>query len=515
MSAPSPDQPAVYLPPAQKAIATLLVMGATMLVVLDSTIANVAIPHMQAALGATPDTVAWVLTSYITATAVGTPVTGWLAGRFGRARLFWVSILGFTAASGLCGLAVTLPMMVGARLVQGAFGAFLIPLSQSIVYDLNAPSQQARALAIWGAGVMAGPILAPVLGGYLAETFNWRWVFFVNIPIGLLCALGVFLVLPRFPDVRRGFDLIGFLIIAVALCCLQLALDRGTQEDWFSSAEIIIELGVAAAAFWMLAFYLPMARHPILAIELFRNMTFLTACMMVFFILAISTASSALVPSLLQNLMGYPIKTAGIVLIPRGVAIALAMLVGARLMKVVDNRLLIFIGLGILAWSLELHSRFTLDMDADLVIWSGIVMGIGSGLAMGSVNFMAISSTTVELRTDAAAIYGLFRSIGQALIIAVATALLARNLQIGHAELGSALQLGNAPFNLSRMLGGAHSSAMVASITDIEINRQAMMIAYIDDFWLMKWALILLMPCVFLMRPLRSPKAAAPVMVGE
>jgi MFS transporter, DHA2 family, multidrug resistance protein len=330
----------------------------------------------------------------------------------------------------------------------------------------------------------------------------------------LLAAFGVFLTLPRFPDVRRGFDMIGFLIIAVALCGLQLALDRGTQEDWFSSTEIIVELGLSAAAFWMLAFYLPMARHPILAISLFRNVTFLTACMMVFFILAISTASSALVPSLLQNLMGYPISTAGIVLIPRGVALALAMLAGARLMKMVDNRILIFVGLGILAWSLELHSRFTLDMDADLVIWSGVVMGIGSGLAMGSVNFMAISSTTVELRTDAAALYGLFRSIGQALIIAIATALLAHDLQVGHAELGSAIQIGNLPFNLARMLGGAHSSEMVAGITDIEINRQAMMIAYINDFWLMMWALIVLMPFVLLMRPARAPRAE-PMMVVE
>jgi len=411
-------------------------------------------------------------------------------------------------------MAVTLPMMVAARVIQGAFGAFLIPLSQSIVYDINAPSQQARALAIWGAGVMAGPIIAPMIGGYLADVFNWRWVFFVNVPVGLLCALGVFLVLPRFPDARRGFDLIGFLIIAVALCGLQLALDRGTQEDWLASPEIIVELGLSAAAFWMLAFYLPMARHPILATSLFRNPTFLTASMMVFFILAISTASSALVPSLLQNLMGYPVSTAGIVLIPRGVALALAMLVGARLMKTVDNRLLIFAGLGILAWSLELHSQFTLQMDRDLVIWSGVVMGIGSGLAMGSVNFMAISSTTVELRTDAAALYGLFRSIGQAVVIAIATALLAHNLQVGHAELGSALRIGNGAFVPSQLMVGAPSGEVVARIADVEINRQALMIAYLNDFWLMKWALIILMPFALLMRSSRAP-GGAPLVVSE
>jgi DHA2 family multidrug resistance protein len=212
--------------------------------------------------------------------------------------------------------------------------------------------------------------------------------------------------------------------------------------------------------------------------------------------------------------MNYPVSTAGIVLIPRGVALAIAMLAGARLMKVIDGRILIFIGLAMLAFALHLHSRFNLEMDDHLVIWSGVLMGIGSGLAMGSVNFMAISSTTVELRTDAAALYGLFRSIGQAIMIAIATALLAHNIQLNHAELGSALHPGNLPAILPRTLGGLAADERVAGMADVEINRQAMMIAYIDDFWMMKWALLALMPAILLLRPLRVPKGE-PMMVTE
>jgi len=514
MNASAEDLPAVALPAAKKGLATLLVMSATLIVMLDSTIANIAMPHMQAALGATPDTVTWVLTSYITATAVGTPMTGWLAGRIGRSRLFWMSIVGFTVSSALCGAAVSLPMMVAARIAQGAAGAFMIPLSQSIIYDINRPSQQARAMAMWAAGVMAGPIVAPIIGGYLAEVFNWRWVFLINVPIGIVTALGGFLVLPRFPDVRRSFDLIGFLIITAGLCALQLALDRGTQQDWLSSPEIVVELGLSIAAFWMLAFYLPMARTPILATSLFRNVTFLTACLIVFCVLAINSAAAALVPSLLQNLLNYPVSTVGIILIPRGIALATSMILGARLMKLVDSRLLILVGLLMLDWSLEMQSRFTLTMDDSLVIWSGVWMGIGSGLAMGSVNFTAISSTTVELRTDAAALYGLFRSMGQSIMIAISTAMFARNLQVGHAELGSALQIERAPFLLSQRLGELQGMGRAVNMADLEINRQAMMIAYVNDFWFFKWVLLAVIPSVFLLRPARVP-TAQPLAVSE
>lgn len=514
MSAALKDEPAVYLPPAQKALAMVLVMGATMLVVLDQTIAAVAMPHMQAALGATPDTVSWVLTSYIIATAICTPLTGWLAGRYGRGPVFVVSIMGFTVSSALCGMAVSLPMMVIARIAQGAFGAFLIPISQSMIYDINRPSQQARGLAIWGAGVMGGPVIAPVLGGWLADVFNWRWIFFINLPIGLLCALGVFFVLPRFPDVRRGFDLVGFLIIAVALCALQLALDRGTQQDWLSSTEIIIELGVSAAFFWVLCFYLPMARDPILATSLFRNTSFMTATMIAFFALAAISTSTALLPSMLQNLMNYPVSTAGMVLAPRGLAMAVAMLIGARLMQLIDGRLLILVGLALLAASLDMQSRFTLDMDAGPVILSGILMGAGAGFAMGSINYIAIASTTIELRTDAAAIYGLARSIGVALVITITSALLAHNLQVNHAELGSAMQVGEVSGLLPHMLGGAATVQGIASIADAEVNRQALMIAYLDNFWLMKWAVLALMPMILLLRPARAP-TREPMMVGE
>ena len=235
------DKPLVYIAPFPKAVATILMMAATILVVLDQTIATVALPHMQAALGATPDTVTWVLTSYIVAGAIVTPMTGWLTGRFSRSRMFGICTLGFTISSALCGVSVTLPMMVAARIVQGACGAFLMPMSQAFLYDMNPPSRQVRAITIWGVGSMAGPLLGPVLGGYLTDAFNWRWVFFINVPIGLVAAAGIFATMPDFPSVRRAFDHVGFIMIATGLCSLQLALDRGTQLDWFDSIEIRTE----------------------------------------------------------------------------------------------------------------------------------------------------------------------------------------------------------------------------------------------------------------------------------
>lgn len=499
---PIKDEALVHLGPTQKMLATAVIMLATIIVVLDQTIAVVVLPQMQAALGASPDTISWVLTSYILAGAVGTPLTGWLTGRFGRTAFFAVAILGFTISSMVCAMAVSLPMMVAARVVQGFFGAFMTPLGQTFLYDMNKPSKQVQAITIWGAGIIIAPIMGPVLGGYLAETFNWRWVFFINLPIGLLAGAGILLTMPKFPAIRRSFDHVGFLMIAIAICSVQLALDRGTQQDWLKSPEIIIELGLSAAFFWMLVFHLRSAKHPLIPIALFRNRNFNAAMLLSFIVMPLLLASSAMMPQLLQLLMGYPAQLAGVVMMPRAGAMLAGMLLGGWMMKRIDTRVQLLVGVLLIAWSMHLQTGFNLQMGSELVVWAGIIQGIGLGVSMTVVNFLAIASAPTELRTEAAAVYTLVRNTGTSIVIAISTALLAHNIQVNHSDLGSALQ----GLDLPMALANGQAGARIAAMADVEINRQAMMIAYINDFWLMMWGCILTIPLLLLVRPVRPAR---------
>ncbi len=512
---PIEDRANVTLSPVAKSVATIVLMAATILVVLDQTIANVALPHMQAALGATPDTITWVLTSYIMATAVGTPLTGWLSSRFGRTRFFLVCVIGFTLSSMLCGLAVSLPMMVASRIAQGFFGAFLMPMSQAFLYDINPPSQQVRAVTMWGIGSMLGPIIGPVIGGWLTDALNWRWVFFINVPIGAVAVFGLVFTMPKFPSERRGFDHIGFALIALGLCSLQLALDRGTQLDWFESTEILIELGVSLAAFWMLIFHLRRAAQPIIPMGLFANRNFSATMALVFILMPTILAANALLPTLLVNLMGYPVSTAGEMLIPRGISLTVAIYVGGFTIKRMDGRIQIALGALMVVWSLALQTNFNLAMDADVVLIAGLLQGFGVGFAMTVLNFNAISSAPATMRTEAAAVYALFRNTGASIMLAVFTALLAHNVQVNHAELGARLAPGSAPMMLTQILGGIAPGREVAEIAEAEVSRQAMMIAYVDDYWAMMWTVLIALPLILLLRPIRAPRAGGPSTAGH
>ena len=499
----------IPVPPGRKAVATALIMAATVLVVIDATIANVVLPHMQAALGATPETITWVLTSYVLASAIGTPITGWLTGRFGRTQFFAVAVLGFTISSALCGFAATLPIMVAARISQGFFGAFLVPMSQTFLYDMNPPSTQVRAITIWGIAVNASPIVGPVLGAYLADALNWRWVFFINVPIGVVTAIGILLILPNAPATRRAFDHIGFVLILVAVCGLQLALDRGTQQDWFESTEILIEMSLSVGAFWMLFFYLRHARDPLVPMALFRIPEFNAAVVISCVVLPVVTAASALLPPVLQILLGYPIETTAIVLIPRAIAVMVGIMIGGPLMKRIDSRFQIIAGVLMIAWSLELQTRFTIEMGQQLIIWSGILQGFGLGLSMIVINFVAIASTPSSLRTEGAAVYTLIRNVATSVMIAICSVLLARNIQLNHLEIGSALSSSSLPFWLSQFAASAGGAQRVAAMADIEVNRQALMIAYLDDFYMMMWATLATSPLVLLIKPMGRPDGEA------
>lgn len=503
------DRALVPIAPLPKAIATIIMIGATILVALDQTIATVALPHMQAALGATPESINWVLTSYIVATAIGAPMTAWLAGRFGRRRMFGACVLGFTLASMLCGVAITLPMMVAARLAQGFFGAFLIPMAQAFLYDMNPPSRQVRAITMWGFATMVAPILGPVIGGWLTDTFNWRWVFFLNVPIGVAALVGTFIALPDFPSARRTFDHIGFAMIVIALCGLQLALDRGTQQDWFESPEILIEFGVSISAFWMLIFHLRKAPSPIISVGLFANRTFTSAIVVSAIVMPIIIAANALLPSLLVTLLGYPVYLAGVALIPRGIAVAVAILIGGQMMRRMDGRYQLAIGMLLVIASLAVQTGFTVQMDSSAVLWSGVLQGLGMGLMMMVLNFAVVASVPAALRTEAAALSALFRNVGTSLTIALFTALLARNVQINHAEIGALLGSNGTPLAMLKTLGGVNLAEKAATIANAEVTRQAMMVAYINDFWAMMWTVVCLLPVLLLMKPIVAKGAKA------
>jgi DHA2 family multidrug resistance protein len=498
------------LPPFRRALVTVAVMVATLMVVLDTTIANVTLPHMQAALGANPETVAWVLTSYIIASAIATPVTGWLADRYGRRLLLTVATAGFTLSSVLCGIAPSLEAMVAARLVQGLFGAFIIPMSQAVMYDINPPERHARAMVIWGLGVMAGPVMGPMLGGWLTDMFDWRWVFFINVPIGIVTAIALWFLVPGSLRIARRFDLTGFALIAVALMCLQLVLDRGTQQDWFTSTEIIVETAIAVAALWMFVVHSMTAREPLVPMALFADRNFVAALVLVTVAGGILTGGAALISPMLQTLLGYPVFDAGLMSAPRGVGTMIGMLIAGQLAARVDARWLILSGALLSAWSLHMMTGFSLDMDTRPIILSNAVQGMGLGLMLIPLNLLAFTTLTARLRVEAAALYSLLRTLGGSITIAVATAMMASNLQTNHAELAEHVTDIRVPLALSGLAEqvGLEGRALFAYL-DLEVNRQALMIAYLDDFWLMMWAALLCVPLVFLMRPARSAGGAA------
>ena len=492
------------------------VMAASLLQILDTTIANVALPHMQSSLGATVDTITWVLTSYIIASAVALPITGWLADRIGARQLFIFSVAGFILASMLCGLAQNLEEMVLFRALQGVAGAFIAPLSQSFMLDATRPSRHPQIMAIWGMGIMIGPILGPILGGWLTETANWRWVFFVNLPVGVASLAILIAYLPRRPKRERRFDINGFLLLAVALAAFQLLLDRGAQQDWLASAEIWIYIVLTLSATWMAVIHFAAAPAPLFDRALFADRNFAIALAFMIVIGIVMFAVMALLPPMLQNLFGYGVIDTGIVLMPRGVGILVSMQISGLLMrKGVDARPVVASGFLICAASLWQMAHWSLGVDEAHVIVSGLLQGLGMGLVFIPLQVSAFATLSPALRTDGSSLLNLFRSLGASAGIAWMTVLLARNLQTAHADLGANVTAATGSivdFSTVDRFQALGDTAM--TLLDAEVNRQAAMIAYIDDFWLMMWITLAAAPLAFLMRGNKG-RAAGPITLSE
>ena len=484
-----------------RGLITVAIMLATIMQVLDTTIANVALPSMTGDLGASQDTITWVLTSYIVASAIVTPMTGWLADRLGKRELFLISIIGFVATSLACGLAWSLPSMVMFRLMQGVFGAAIVPLSQTFLLDINPREKAGQAMAIWGAGIMVGPIIGPTLGGWLTESYNWRWVFLVNLPVGALALAGCLLYLPRAPRKERRFDLTGFAMLAIAIGALQLMLDRGGEADWFASGEIWTYAVLSVTGFWMFVIHILNAEKPFLEPAMFHDRNFSTGLLFIFVVGIILLASLALLPPMLSRILGYPVITTGMVMAPRGVGTMISMLIVGRLVRKVDPRMLVIAGLLLTAFSLYEMTGFTPQMDSLPIIRSGIVQGLGLGLVFVPLSTVAFATIEPRFRADATSLFSLVRNIGSSIGISVVTMMLTRNIQINHTELSAAIT----PYN--PLLWQTNPAAVLGdpaalSRMDQLVNVQASMISYVDDFWLMMWVTLAAIPhALVLKRP--------------
>ncbi|HET9810644.1 MAG TPA: DHA2 family efflux MFS transporter permease subunit [Sphingomicrobium sp.] len=504
------------LPAGQRAVVTIGVMMAVLLQVLDTTIANVALPHMQASLSATQDSINWVLTSYIVASAIALPIAGWLADRIGRRRLLLISVVGFTAASVLCAAATSLTEMVLFRAIQGVSGAFLVPLSQSTLFDINPPENHGKAMAMFGGGVMIGPILGPVLGGWLTDSYNWRWVFLVNLPVGIICFFLLAQSLPKTELQRRRFDLFGFTLLAVALGALQMFLDRGQQNDWFDSWETIIEVGLAISAFWMFLVHTVTSEHPLFERQMFTDRNFATALVFMVVTGVLLLAGLALLPPLLQRMYGYSVLQSGFLTAPRGIGTLFSMLLAGRLVGKVDSRMLVASGIVFMAVSLWMMTGFAIDQPSRPVIVSGVVQGLGLGLIFVPLQTLAFATLAPKLRTAGTSLLNLGRNIGGSVGIAIVSSQLVRMTQVAHADMAANITSNKLPAvdpHLLQMLGTQGNA--VAAFINAEITRQALFIAYLDDFKLMMILSFAALPLVFLMRRAKPPKAGEPAMAMD
>lgn len=505
------------IPVERRGLLTFAVMLATIIQILDTTIANVALPHMTTALGASPDEISWVLTSYIVAAAIAIPITGWLSDRVGSRNLFLFSVAGFIIASALCGAAQNLPEMVAFRVFQGITAAFMSPLGQTTLLDINPPERHAKAMSIWGMGIMVGPISGPVIGGWLTDNFDWRWVFYVNVPFGVLCFALLWWLLPSRPLVKRRFDLFGFALLSLSLAAFQLMLDRGQGEDWLSSTEVWIEMLVAGICFWMFLVHMVTAKNPMFDRALFKDRNLLTASIFMAVMSMTMMGTMALLPTMLQVVYGHTVQETGVLLMSRGIAMVVTMMLITNQLtqRGFDVRITLAAGFAVTAYSTWTMSHWSLEMDSWPVLVSGALQGVGMGLLFMPVTAIAFSTLPPSFRTDASGVLNLARSLGASVGISAIVTLLARNQQISHADLASHIKDQNLPAdpNLLQALGGAGDAVM--AMIDGEVNRQALMIAYLDDFWLMAIVTALAIPLVLLLRKPKGPVVNDPAAAGH
>ncbi|MBP6513652.1 MAG: DHA2 family efflux MFS transporter permease subunit [Steroidobacteraceae bacterium] len=501
------SEPTVSMTPAARRLLIASLMLATVIYTLDTTIANVALPHMQGSMQASHEQIAWVLTSYIVVSAIVTPLTGFLSQRFGQRRLLLLCVGGFTVASMLCGLATTLPQIVVCRMLQGAFGAGLVPISQTVLLSVYPREHYGSATAIWGMGIMVGPILGPTLGGWLTEMYGWRWVFFINLPVGVLALVGIAASIPRDrPDRVKVFDGLGYGLLALAIGAFQLCIDRGNREDWFDSTEIRLTAFASVLFLYMFVVHSLSSPNPFLDRALFRDRNFVVGATLIFALGLMMLSTMVLMPGFLETLQGYPVSTVGWLLAPRGVGTMLTMFLVARLTHRIDARLLAGAGLGFIAISMLQMASFNAEVGWKAVAWSGFVQGLGMGLTFVPVTTAAFMTLEPRLRAEASALFSLLRNLGAGIGISVVVTLLARDLQANQARLVEHLGV----FDGGKWLGAEDvvGTTLAPHLLAAEVQRQAASIAYANEFVVMIVVTAVALPLLLLMRIPRREESA-------
>ncbi len=469
---------------------------------IDTTIVNVALPHMQGSLQATFDQISWVITSYLLAIVIATPLVSWLAHRFGTKNVLIVSILLFTLASALCGLALSLDSMIAARFFQGAAGAPLIPLVQTIMVRLSTNKDRAKLMGIMGVGVMMGPVLGPSIGGYITEYASWRWVFYINLPLGLFTAFGLsFLLKRQLRTAERKFNLLGYLMLAISIACLQMAMDRGETLDWFESTEMYLYLLLGIAAFWVFLVNSTTSKNPFIPPELFRDRNFMVGTFLYFLVAANMTSALVLHPTLMQKVMDYPVLDTGILLIPRGLGIMLGMALAPRLLQVINARTMLLFSVLLMTVGLYPFILLNTQAPASILATPPFFHGIGIGVTFVIASTMSYSTLNQDIQVDGATLFNLMRGLGQALGVSVVVTIVSRYTQINQTELVERITA----FTLPDEAFWQSSQAM--AVATLEIQRQAAMMAYSNAYLILIAMSLTILAALFVMKNFKVPNS--------
>ena len=496
---------------ASRLMIILAVMSATLMQVLDTTIVNVALPHMAGQLGATTDQISWVLTSYLVSSAIVMPLTGYFSDTRGRKRFLLVSIAGFVISSALCGISQSLVEIVFFRLLQGVFGAALVPLSQAIMTEAYPPEERGKAMAIWGLGVIVGPVLGPTLGGWLTDYASWRWTFYINVPIGVASFFLASQYVPDVPRRERRMDWTGLVLLGAGIAGLQYMLDRGTTQDWFAAMDIRIAAAMAICGLGAFLWY--SARRGAAALfdlRIFNDRNFATACVVMAALGLGLFGGLVLQPILLEGLLDYPIVTTGLVMAPRGIATAISMIVVGRLVGRVDARTLVGVGMLVSAAGSYAMTWYSLDVSTFWVIWPAFLQGLGLGLIFVPLSTIAYATLDRSRMAEAAGLYSLVRTIGAAAGISIVTTLMTRQAQVLWNELGGHITKYNqALLDFLRPLHLSPTDPQAMLVVAKQVAAQAQMGAMLDVFEVTAWSFIAMLPLVFLLRRSRPPAVAA------
>ncbi|CAM4375390.1 MAG: Fatty acid resistance protein FarB [Legionellaceae bacterium] len=486
---------------------TITIMLVTVLEVLDMTIVNVSLPNMMSSLGGNNDSITWVLTSYIVSAAIFMPLTGFLVKRFGRKRLLLINITGFLITSLLCGASLNLAEMVLFRTLQGMFGASLIPLSQFILRDTFPHEEQGKAMAIWGIGIMAGPILGPTLGGYITEMLNWRWIFYINIPACLISWFLTLKLIKETPTEKFYIDWLGMFLLGLGIGSFQLFLDRGNTEDWFESATItLFAITSVISLFYFIIRGWNKTNH-IINLHLFKDRNFANACLMLLLYGIAVFSTISLNPMMLEKLLNYPTLDSGLAMAPRGIASAFAMLLVSKLINKIEPRKIIFIGLLFCTFGTYLMTQFNTLMNPQVFTTAAIIQGFGMGFFFVPLSIIALSSLPKQSTAEASGLFSFSRSIGSSIGISIMSIIVTRKTQMNWNYLGSFLN----PFRQQFHLWLAQHQFTIDNPLSIAylkqtLQQQAYMLGFINAYTATIGIYLILFPLLLVFKPSKKTK---------